>query len=71
MKLYNCLKITRTIKLIGWLFGFYDLSTFVDYLKPWVRCLISKKVLLQTIQFTQTVLIQTIQFSISMLFRSI
>ena len=66
--------------LVGWLVGFYGISTFVGYLMPnlflcklfyfkqfslaWVHSL-SKTFLFQAIQFIQTVLIPLIQFSIS------
>ena len=42
-------------QLVGWLFGFYAISTFVDYLMP--DKFFIQIILFQAIQFSQTVLI--------------
>ena len=68
----------RAEKFVGWLFGFYGISTFVGYLTPnpflckqfyfkqfnlaWLHNLIKKIFLFQPIQFIHAILIQ---FSIS------
>ena len=53
---YSVMVIVLGIGCLGWLFGFYDISTFIGYLLP------------NPFLYILTVLFQTVQFSISIVF---
>ena len=62
-----CVCVYMYVYMVGWLFGFYGISTFVGYLMP-NPFLCKKSVLFQTIQFSNE---YTISLSKTFLFQVI